>query len=62
VLVELGLAERDGARLCLATPSGRSDPATSATYARAEARRRDALARIVRAGARQSRAPAASTM
>ena len=33
-----------------------------ATYARAEARRRDALERIARAGAHQSRAPAASTM
>jgi single-stranded-DNA-specific exonuclease len=62
VLVELGLAERDGDMLFLVAASGRSDPAGSPTYARAEARRRDALARIVRAGAHQSRAPAASTM
>jgi single-stranded-DNA-specific exonuclease len=62
VLVELGLAERDGDTVCLVSPSGRSDPARSATYARAEARRLDALERITRAGAQQSRAPAASTM
>ena len=62
VLVELGLAERDGDTLSLAAPSGRSDPARSATYARAETRRLDALERIARAGAHQSRAPAASTM
>jgi hypothetical protein len=62
VLVELGLAERDGDTLCLVPVSGRSDPAASSTYARAEARRRDALERIARAATRQSRAPAASTM
>ena len=62
VLVELGLAERDGDVLCLAAPSGRSDPSRSATYARADARRRDALERIARASAHQSRRPTASTM
>jgi hypothetical protein len=62
VLVELGLAVRDGDTLCLVSASGRSDPAASSTYGRAEARRRDALERIARAAARQSRAPAASTM
>jgi hypothetical protein len=62
VLVELGLAERDGDMLSLVPASGRCDPAASSTYARAEARRRDALERIARAAPRQSRAPAASTM
>jgi single-stranded-DNA-specific exonuclease len=62
VLVELGLAERDGDGLRLVAPRGKSDPSGSPTYARAEARRRDALARIERAGGRQSRAPAARTM
>ncbi len=62
MLVELGLAERDGGTLCLRAPGGRSDPTTSPTYARAELRRRDALARIARAGAHQSRTPAAGTM
>ena len=62
VLVELGLAERDGDTLCLVSPTGRSDPSTSPTYARADARRRDALERIARAGAHRTRAPAAGTM
>ena len=61
-LVELGLAERDGDTLCLVSPTGRSDPSTSPTYARADARRRDALERIARAGAHRTRAPAAGTM
>jgi single-stranded-DNA-specific exonuclease len=62
VLVELGLAEREGDALCLVARSGKSDPSASATYARAEARRRDALERIARAAGGQSRATAASTM
>jgi single-stranded-DNA-specific exonuclease len=62
VLIELGLAERDGDVLCLAAQPGRSDPSSSPTYARADARRRDALARIERAAAHQSRTPAAGTM
>jgi hypothetical protein len=62
VLIELGLAERDGDVLCLAVQPGRSDPSSSPTYARADARRRDALARIERAAAHQSRTPAAGTM
>jgi single-stranded-DNA-specific exonuclease len=62
VLVELGLAERDGDTLALAAHGRKSDPAASPTYARLEARRRDALARIARAGAQQSRRPAAGTM
>ncbi len=61
-LVELGLAERDGDTLCLVSPTGRSDPSTSPTYARADARRRDALERVARAGAHRTRAPAAGTM
>jgi single-stranded-DNA-specific exonuclease len=62
VLVELGLAERDGDALALVATGARSDPMASATYARAEARRRDALERIARAGAHHSRRPAAGTM
>jgi single-stranded-DNA-specific exonuclease len=61
-LVELGLAERDGELLRLASPTGRSDPTASPTYARVDARRRDALERIARAGAHRTRAPAAGTM
>jgi single-stranded-DNA-specific exonuclease len=62
VLVELGLAARDGDRLCLAAPTGRSDPSASVTYARVEARRRDALERIAHAAAAGTRTPAARTM
>jgi glyoxylase-like metal-dependent hydrolase (beta-lactamase superfamily II) len=62
VLVELGLAERDGDALVLAAHGGKADPAASPTYARLEARRRDALERIARAGAHQSRRPVAGTM
>jgi single-stranded-DNA-specific exonuclease len=62
VLVELGLAVRDGERLRLAAPANKSDPATSTTYQRLEARRRDALERIARAGARRAAQPVAGTM
>jgi single-stranded-DNA-specific exonuclease len=62
VLLELGLVERDGERLRLGSPAGRSDPSSSATYQRAESRRRDALGRIDGAGARRTEQPLAGTM
>jgi single-stranded-DNA-specific exonuclease len=62
VLVELGLATRDGDVLRLAAPATKADPSTSTTYQRVEARRRDALERIARAGARRADQPAAGTM
>jgi single-stranded-DNA-specific exonuclease len=61
-LVELGLAERDGEVLRLSAPAGKSDPSASPTFARVDARRRDALERIARAGAHRTRVPAAGTM
>jgi hypothetical protein len=62
VLVELGLAVHEGDRLRLAAPANKSDPATSTTYQRLDARRRDALERIARAGARRATEPVAGTM
>jgi hypothetical protein len=62
VLVELGLAVREGDELRLSAPANKSDPATSTTYQRLEARRRDALERIAGAAARRATQPVAGTM
>jgi single-stranded-DNA-specific exonuclease len=62
VLVELGLAARDGDALSLAAPTTKADPSTSTTYQRVEARKRDALERIARASARRTNQPVAGTM
>jgi single-stranded-DNA-specific exonuclease len=62
VLVELGLAQHEGAALRLVAPANKADPATSTTYQRADARTRDALERVARAAARRTEQPLAGTM